>query len=124
VNTRTSAHHVTFSAAIPSGMGAVQIVGCESGWILIRANVTGVATCEVLVPDQTVAGAVAYTNVAGSSPATVDVTATAAGIEVNVTKSTGACPLAVGVHGAVAGNAATYAGIKGITAVGGVEYTS
>jgi hypothetical protein len=127
----TSCHYTLSAATDAAGMGSVAVVGCTAKastgavGIVITVSVAGVANCEVVVPNQTIASAVSYTNVAGATPATVDVTATAVGIEANVVKSTGLCPLTVGVHKGTTGAAvgATYTGTQDISSIGGFTYT-
>jgi hypothetical protein len=119
--------HYTLGAATTAGMGSMTIVGCtaEAGGvrgILFKVSVAGVATCEVVVPNQTIPSAVSYENVS-LAPAAVKVTFTATGIEVDVVTSTGSCPLTKGVHTKAMGDGATYTGVSDFSTAGGFTYT-
>jgi hypothetical protein len=76
------------------------------------------STCTAVLPKQTIAHAASYENIAGEK---VRVTWTAAEIEVNVTQSTGFCPLTIGVHKGASGG--TFTGTTDVGADGGFTWT-
>jgi hypothetical protein len=107
------------SANTTSGMGSVEIVdhpGETCGGIVITVD-QPFTTCTAVIPKQTVASSGSYSNKSGN----ITGKATATGIEVNVTASSGLCPLTTGNH--TGANGATLTGEGEVMASGGLEYT-
>jgi hypothetical protein len=73
--------------------GELHIEGCEGGGITFAAN-TVLGKCKVLVNNQSIPAAATYSN----TLATVDVQISTEALHLEVTESTGICPLKVGTH--------------------------
>jgi hypothetical protein len=72
-----------------------------------------------VVPKQTVPHALSYENLSGGK---IKISWTAEAIEVNVTASSGLCPLTAGLH--TGANGATYSGTTEVSAMGGLAWTA
>jgi hypothetical protein len=103
-----------FSANTSSGMGNLNIVdhaGETCNGIVITAD-SAFGNCTAAIPKQTISGAANYTNNSGK----LKIKTTASGMELNVTVSTGICPLAIGSHTGETG--AGYSGESELSAAG------
>jgi hypothetical protein len=120
---------LTFGAKTTGSPGHanVELSGCGSGTagdktkgIQIKVEDPTLGTCIVDIPEQSIGTAVSYTQTTGNS---VIVSATTAGIMVDVTTSTGFCGafLQTGTHSGA--NGASYTGASTVTATRGVEFS-
>ena len=73
--------------------GELHIEGCANGGISISGG-SPFGKCAVFVKNQSIPNAVTYSNTVGK----IDATLLAEGMHVEVTQSTGVCPLTVGTH--------------------------
>jgi hypothetical protein len=73
--------------------GEVHIESCTSGGFTV-ASATAFGKCKMFVKNQSIPNAVTYSNTVGK----VDVDVIAEGIHVEVTESTGICPVKLGTH--------------------------
>lgn len=112
VSVSTKGCDYEFNANTTESMGSVKIVdhaGETCNGIVITADPI-FTTCTAVVPKQTISSAVGYTNNSGN----IAVQVTASEIAVNVTASSGLCPLTTGSHSGEGGG--TYTGASEVSA--------
>jgi hypothetical protein len=112
----------TFNATTTDtpGHAAVNLSDCSNATrgIQISVNVPFFATCVVDIPEQSIDRAVRYTNVNAKS---LRVDWTASNIMLDVTTSTGFCPLTTGTHSGADGG--SYKGASTFTTTNGMQHS-
>jgi hypothetical protein len=91
--------HYVFAAETTLGAGteaSANLESCTGGHATISSGVPFIAACEVQVPNQTGINGHKYVNRTIAGQEVIETVTHSTNLEVNVTKSTGLCPLTVG----------------------------